>query len=178
MKEHKTTILPPLSTTFVKGRSKVKGHQKRVNVATKQSDNITNSNIAAVRRALAIKPGSNKVVVSIKNLTSKGIVLKTGTVMGKVEAANAVPPVLAPKPESVETKDSYKETETKDSNPPDKCIFTQDQVDLLISKLDLEGIKSWSPEEQKEVKDLIIDYGSLFALKYLDLGKQIKLSTA
>ena len=42
-----------------------------------------------------------------------------------------------------------------------------------MSKLDLEGIKSWSPEEQKEVKDLIIEYGSLFALKDLDL-RQIK----
>ena len=40
-----------------------------------------------------------------------------------------------------------------------------------MSKLDLEGIKSWSPEEQKEVKDLIIMYGSLFALKDLDLDK-------
>ena len=53
-------------------------------------------------------------MVSIKILTSKEIVLKTGTVIGKVEAANAVPPMLAPKPESVETKDSDKETETKD----------------------------------------------------------------
>ena len=34
---HKTTILPPFSTTFVKGSS-VKGHYKRVNVATEHSD--------------------------------------------------------------------------------------------------------------------------------------------
>ena len=32
-KAHKATILPPFSTTFVKGRSTVKGHHKRVNVA-------------------------------------------------------------------------------------------------------------------------------------------------
>ena len=49
IKVHKTTILPPHSTTFVKGRSKVKGHHKRVNVATEHSDSITNSTIAAVR---------------------------------------------------------------------------------------------------------------------------------
>ena len=154
VKVHKTTILPPLSTTFVKGRSKVKGHHKRVNVATEYSDNITNSNIAAVKSYSFIKPGSNKVVVSIKNLTSKEIVLKTGTVIGKVKAANAVPPMLAPKPENVETEDSNKETETKDSKPPEKHILTQDEIDLLIRKLDLEGIKSWSPEEQKQVKNL------------------------
>ena len=46
---HKTTIFPPLSTTFVKGRSKVKRHHQRENVATEHSDNITNSKISAVR---------------------------------------------------------------------------------------------------------------------------------
>ena len=30
-----------------------------------------------------------------------------------------------------------------------------------MSKLDLTGIKDWSPDEQREVKDLIIEYGSL-----------------
>ena len=44
-----------------------------------------------------------------------------------------------------------------------------------MSKLDLTGIKDWSPDEQREVKDLIIEYGSLFALKDLDLGKTDKV---
>ena len=44
-----------------------------------------------------------------------------------------------------------------------------------MSKLYLEGIKNWSPEEQKEVKDLINEYGSLFALKDMDLGKTDKV---
>ena len=79
-----------------------------------------------------------------------------------MEAVNAVPPMLSHKPESVENKDFYKETETKDSKAPEKCILIQDKIDLLMSKLDLEGIKSCSPDEQKEVKDLIIEYGSLF----------------
>ena len=38
VKAHKATILPPFSTTFVKkGRGNVKGHHKRVNVATEHS---------------------------------------------------------------------------------------------------------------------------------------------
>ena len=95
---HITTI----STTFVKGRSTVKGHHKRINVATEHSNNIRNNSIAAVRSYSFIKPGSNKVVVSVKNLTSKDVILKAGTVIGKIEAANAVPPMLAPKPENRE----------------------------------------------------------------------------
>ena len=43
-----------------------------------------------------------------------------------------------------------------------------------MSKLDLSGIKDWKSEEQKEAKDLIIEYGSLFALKDIDLGKLIR----
>ena len=101
VKVHKTTILPPLSITFVKGSSKVRGHLKRVNVATKHSNKITNNNIAAVGSYSFMTPGSNKVVVSVKNLTSKEIILKAGTVVGKVEVASAVPPMLAPKPENV-----------------------------------------------------------------------------
>ena len=125
-------------------------------------------------------------MVSVKNFTSKEIILKAGTVVGKVEVANVVPPMLASKPENVNatsnifpntTSDTTtgSETETKDLKMPEKCILTQDEIDLLMSKLDLEGIKSWSPEEQKEVQDLIIEYGSLFALKDMDLGKTDKV---
>ena len=71
VKAHKGTILPPFNTIFVKGKSTVKGHHKRVNVAT----------------------------VSVRNLTSKEITLKAGTVIGQIEAANAVPPMLTPKSE-------------------------------------------------------------------------------
>ena len=90
VKVHKTTILPPFSTTFVKGRSSVKGHYKRVNVATEYSDKKTNKNIATVRSYGFLKPSSNKVAVGVRNLTSKQVVLKAGTIIGKIEAANAV----------------------------------------------------------------------------------------
>ena len=102
VKLHKTTILPPFSTTFVKGRSSVKSHYKRVNVATEHSDKITNKNIATVRSYSFIKPSSNKVVIGVRNLTSKQVVVKAGTIIGKIGAANAVPPMLAPKLEIAE----------------------------------------------------------------------------
>ena len=99
VKVHKTTIVPPFSTTFVIGKSSVRGHCKRVNVATEHSDKVTNKNIVAVRSYSFIKPSSNKVAVGVRNLTSKQVVLKAGTNIGKIEAANAVPPMLALKPE-------------------------------------------------------------------------------
>ena len=100
VKVHKTTILPPFSTTFVKGRSSVKGHYKRVNVTTEHSVKVTNKNITVVRSYSFIKPSSNKVAVGVRNLTSKQVVLKTGAIIGRIEAANAVPPMLTPKLEN------------------------------------------------------------------------------
>ena len=44
-----------------------------------------------------------------------------------------------------------------------------------MSKLDLSGIKDWKPEEQIEAKELILEYGSLFALKDMDLGRTDKV---
>ena len=43
-----------------------------------------------------------------------------------------------------------------------------------MSKIDLSGIKDWEPEEQ-EARNLILEYGSLFALKDMDLGRTDKV---
>ena len=54
---------------------------------------------------------------------------------------------------------------------PEKHKLTQEETDLLMSKIDFSGIKDWRLEEQKEAKELILEYGSLCALKDMDLGK-------
>ena len=80
----------------------MRGHYKRVNVATEYSDKNTNKNITTIRSYGFLKPSSNKVAVGIRNLTSKQAVLKAHTIIGKIEALNAVPPMLAPKSEIAE----------------------------------------------------------------------------
>ena len=44
-----------------------------------------------------------------------------------------------------------------------------------MGKIDLSEIKSWTPEEQQEIRELIIEYGSLFALTDMDLGRTDKV---
>ena len=44
-----------------------------------------------------------------------------------------------------------------------------------MSKIDLSGIKDWKPEGQIETKGLILEYGSLFPLKDMDLGRTEKV---
>ena len=133
-----------------------------------------------------MKPGSSKVVVGVRNLTSKEVVLKAGTVIGRIEAANAIPPMLAPKPEKNSEQEqnlNLEQLSSKNSvttNPElipssEPAKLTQEELDLLMSKLDLTGIIDWSEDGQKEVKDIIIEYGSIFALKDLDLGRTDKV---
>ena len=166
----------------------MKGHYKRVNVATEYSDKTTNKNIATIRSYGFLKPSSNKVAIGVINLTSKQVVLKAGTIIHKVEAANAIPSMLAPKSEIAETHTESNPEQLSNEEglttilnlnsstiPPEKCKLTSEEADLLMSKLDLSGIKDWKPEEQKEAKDLILEYGSLFALKDMDLGRTDKV---
>ena len=152
VKVHKTTIVPLFSTTFVRGKSSVRGHYKRVNVATEHSDKVTNKNIVAVRSYSFIKPSSNKVAVGVRNLTGKQVVLKAGTIIGKIEAPNAVPPMLAPKPEieiaereEIEVESNPEQLSKKerpttvpDSNPTtipsEKCKLTQEEVESLMKQ--------------------------------------------
>ena len=58
--------------------------------------------------------------------------------------------------------------------PSEKRKLTQEEIQLLMGKIDFSGIKNWSPEQQ-EVRDLIVEYGSLFALKDMDLGQTDKV---
>ena len=102
-----------------------------------------------------MKPGSSKVVVGVRNLTSKEVVLKAGTVIGRIEAGNAIPPMLAPKSEknleqeqnsnSEQLSNRNSMTTNPESIPSSKPVkLTQEEVDLLMSKLDLTGIIDWS----------------------------------
>ena len=49
--------------------------------------------------------------------------------------------------------------------------LSPEELEKLFSKVDLTGIVNWSVQEQKEVRDLITEFGFLFAWNDLDIGK-------
>ena len=51
------------------------------------------------------------------------------------------------------------------------CHFLLWNLKKLFSKVDLIGIVIWSVQEQNKVRDLITEFGFLFALDDPDLGK-------
>ena len=80
-------------------------------------------------------------------------------------AANATLVMLAPKP--------------KENNKIDIQV-KQNSVEIdnihettaeLLDNIDLSGLQDWSPEEQQQVKDLILEYSCIFAMNDMDFGK-------
>ena len=54
-----------------------------------------------------------------------------------------------------------------------KPQVSKEQLEKLFDKLDLSGIEDWSNEDQEEVWKLIKQFGFLYALDGLDLGKTL-----
>ena len=52
-----------------------------------------------------------------------------------------------------------------------RAMLSPEKLDKLFSKLDLSEIASWSKKKQTDVRDLIQEFGFLFALDDLDLGR-------
>ena len=90
--------------------------------------------------------------------------------MAHVEASQVVPPLdgSLEKGDVCEkvTKDITKESQSEDSPEKD-----DKRVSKILEKLDLEGIESWTEQQQCSVKKLLEEYQHLFALNLKELGK-------
>ena len=164
------------------------GISKRVNVLSEPSAEQLKegARFSAVPAYTYASPGSTRVQVMIKNLTARAITVGKGQVVAEIKPANAIPKMLAPKvvEEATESapggdergtpaKDSPQEPSPEsEENPPSDPIprakLTESQMAELHEKLELEKhTEGWS-EQLKRIMD---EYGFLFALDSLDLGK-------
>ena len=76
VKHTKTVEIPPFSTIQVHGITKVKGHDKRVNLTVEPKNNVGYPSIVVLPSYANLRPGSSKVNVSLRNLTSRRITVK------------------------------------------------------------------------------------------------------
>ena len=169
----KTVEIPPFSTIQVHVIMEVKGHDKRINLVAKPKNDGCNPSVVAVPSYANLKPGSSNVNMSLRNLTSRSITVKTKSVVAQVAAANVVLPMLVPKipQESEKHEDKRMKSPYMSSETPIKVQLTQEQLEKLFDKIDFSRIKDLGNEDQEEVWKLIKDFGFLFALNDLDLGK-------
>ena len=149
----KTLEIPPFSTIQVHGMMNVKGYNKRVNLIVEPKSNVCNSVGVAVPSYANLRPGSSKVNMSLRNLTSRTLTVKVKLIVAQVTTANVVPPILTPKnpQETEKKKDKRMKTLDMNSEATIKVKLTKDQLKKLFNKIDLSGIKDWSKKDQEDV---------------------------
>ena len=154
----KNVVIKPFHTVKLSAKSKVRHHHKNVHIVTDdRSDNEQElPNLAVVPCYGVLKQGSDRVPVILKNLTCKPITLQKGKVVPELGPVNAIPAMLAPKPEE---KD-------KEAKPEP----VEERIEKLFQVLDLKGLDSWAKKEQAKARELIKEYQDIFAIKDTELG--------
>ena len=120
----------------------------------------------------------------IKNITARPITVKQGERVARIEAANVVPQMLAPKiiEEGVRvlSKSIQVETDKNGSEPEEKSQETEvdrtplsvEQFEMLLMKLNFdEGTKDWSLQQKNKARQVLHEYSFLFAMSSTDLEK-------
>ena len=107
-----------------------------------------------------MRPGSKRAAVALCNLSEKPQVLHKGTVVAKIQAANLIPPKLAP---------MFMNTNTNNANQSSEP--TSGQIKKLFSKLNISGADEWSEENRLKLRQLFIKHHHIVALDDLELGK-------
>ena len=85
-------VIPPLETISVSGMTNVNKHSKRVNVITVPR---VDEDLFTVPCYSYMRPGSKRASVTLRNLSEQPQMLKKGTVIARIQAANLIPPKLA-----------------------------------------------------------------------------------
>ena len=168
----KDITLSPFGTAEAKGvLKKTPTHYKRVNVVV---DNLAEGqccrDVAIVHQLQILKPGSDRIPVIIQNHPSRTLKLKKGTNGAHAETSQVVPSLdISPMQENISEKVAGN---TPKSNLPENSFGEDnDRFSQILEKLDLEGIESWTEQQQQSVRKLLKEYQHLFALNLKELGK-------
>ena len=148
----KSVTLPPFSTTTIRGCTKLKSHGMRLNLIAEPS-NCTQlpASVQCTPTYCTLEPGSNRVSVGVKNISSRAITIPSRVVVGKLQQDGMVPDDQSSK-------------------------FKQDPTggkggSWDLDQLFLEGLNSWTREQQQSARELLVDSADVFAKTDLDLGK-------
>ena len=155
----------------LKGPVKESGFYKRVNVALEPTEEhkTGKSLISLVPGYTFLKPGSNRVQVMLKNMSAQPVTLHPGDQLANLEAANAIPHMLAPKevPSGVGNSqfeqgartDLFEEPVRSGSSEEelrpemDRTPLSDAKMKELFEKINFEeGTKSWTPHQRERAK--------------------------
>ena len=159
-----------------KGPVKNSAYHKHVNVSVEplEAHKEGESKFCAVPRYTFLKPGSDRLKVMIKNLTTRAIKVPQGSKVASMEAANVIPHMLAPQdttPSRTETnimkitnvEVSHRDLPTSDNNPKEQCttsMFANDvgplgnPIEAATSKSEVDRTPL-PPEQMKQLFEQI-----------------------
>ena len=114
-----------------------------------------------------LEPGSRRVAVVVRNMTSRPIHLAKGKIVTRVQAANLVPEAT-PSPELLKKLEA-------DSPTVDKPQLTiKERQELLLTALKKDGgldrLKNWPPALAAKAIRLLLEFHYIFSLEPNEIG--------
>ena len=126
----------------------------RLSLIAEQSQNTQlPSSVQCTLPYYILEPGSNRVAVGLRNILAKSITVPSRAVVGQLQQAKMVPNVQTFKLEDEQGPNRGKEGT------------------WVLDQLNLEGLNSWTSEQQKSAKILLVESAEVFSRNHLDLGK-------
>ena len=94
----KPMTLPPFSPTTIRGSTKLRSHEMRLNLIA-ESSNCTQlpASVQCTPTCCTLEPGSNRVAVGLKNISAKAITIPSRVVVGRLQQARVVLMISPPK---------------------------------------------------------------------------------
>ena len=148
-------MIPPFQTMTLKGNAGVKGHCMEVHVLMEPAlGPQLPAAVVPIATYGELNPGSSRVPICLRNMSSHAVEVPAKTVVGQVIPANKVTPVVHPTRTTAETN-------------------TKVPKGWVLEALDLQGLKEWPESEQKQARELLLKWEHLFVQNNLDLGKTV-----
>ena len=132
IKTTKPVTLPPFSTTIIKGSTKLRSHGMRLNLIAESSTSTPlPPSVQCAPTYCTLEPGSNRVAVGLKNISSRPIKIPSRTVVGQLQQAKMVPKIQ---------EASTKEQDKQGPNGGKEGSWVLDQ-------LNLDGVEAWAADQ-------------------------------
>ena len=162
--------IPPGSTARGKGTTPVTVHSCRIHVMTGDEELEEGRLWQPVPTYTELKAHSGKVDVILENTSTHPIVVKKGTVVGGVHAANILPALIAQQRPDPTVPLPKEDVEGKPTPIP-KRHLSPEQREKFLSQFDLTGLESWEASLAKEASEILCEMENVFSRDELDMGK-------
>ena len=156
IKTTKPATLPPFSTTIIKGSTKLRSQDMRLNLIAEASKSThLPPSVQCAPTYCTLEPGSSRVAVGLRNIASKSITIPLRTVVGQLQQAKMVPQI-----QNAQAKDQGKQYPNGGK-----------EGSWVLDQLNLEGLNAWTADHQQAAKDLLVDSADVFSKDDLELGR-------